>query len=130
MNDNSQKIFAGVTNTKNLLKGDSFMTDFIEVPRVELEKLNLIDRKGINVRRFNNENPNAVKLSSKTYKYLNKKVLIDSTTGRQYDKFGWDDYADTYVDIPPEEELTPTAYLFKGMYNNDCIKMVFDLGLI
>ena len=131
MLDNDQKIFAGLTNTKNLLKGDSFMTNFIVVPREELEKLNLIDAKGINVRRFNSDittNPNTILLSAKTYQYLKKKQLIETTTGREYDRFGWDDYADTYVNIPSDEPAT--AYLFKGMYGNDCIKLVFGLNLV
>ena len=134
MVDNNQKIFAGLSNTKNLMKGDSFRTNFIVATRKELEKLNLIDAKGINIRKFNEDeditpNPNkSIQLSAKTYMYQHVKRAGETTTSRQYNKFGWDDYSGTYINIPPDEP--DTAYLFKGMYNNDCIKLVLGLGLI
>ena len=132
--DNRQKIFAGLSNTKNLLKGDSFRTDFIVVPKEELEKLRLINQKGINIGRFNVgsdiiPNPsNTIHLSPKTYRYEKIKPLSATVTGRQYDKFGWDDYVSSYASVPEGE--IPTAYLFRGMYDNDCVQLVFDLGLI
>jgi hypothetical protein len=130
ISDNTQKIFAGLSNTKFLLKGDAFRTNFIRVPREELEKLKLIPAKGINVRKWNtgqDSRYNGIQLSADTYKYDPIKPLIVITDGRTYDSgFGWDANA-PYAGAP---STNPTAYLFRGMYDNDCVKLVFDLGLI
>jgi len=131
-NDNNQKIFAGLVNTKNLLKGDAFQTAFIKIPRVEIKKLFDIPYKGINVYAWNNntmENKqngikdiNTLPLDSSIYKYLVPDYsLINRTTGRSYNRFGYDNNC---------AENQSTAYLFKGMYNNNCIKMLSDFGVI
>lgn len=51
--NNKQKLFAGITNSANFLRGDSFQTTFVNVPRAELSKLINIPYKGINVELWN-----------------------------------------------------------------------------
>jgi hypothetical protein len=138
-----RKLFGGATNVVNLLKPDSFQTAFIEVPHEELTKLLQVPFKGINVRRWNlkldddlnhvydNFNSADIQLSTLPYKYLAPKsfpVLYPLTTGRQYNRFGWDERIWSYGETPAGEP--PSAYLFKGMYENDCIKMLQDFNII
>jgi hypothetical protein len=131
--DNQQKLFANITNSKWLLKGDAFQTAFISIPRTELGKLLNVPLKGLNIRRWNagqepDHNTNNIILSAAPYKYLNVfHVPMAATTGRDYNKYGWDAYA-PYTGVPSGEPQT--AYLFRGMYENDCIKMLSDLSII
>lgn len=144
--DNKQIIFAGLSNTKNYLKGDSFQTSFINIPRTELVKLNEIPYKGINVRRWNNvqmdsmvngniNSLNGEPLTANPYKYLKPKSnyvtvpISERTYGRNYNKYGWDDYYSSYNPIP-SDEINASAYLFKGMYGNDCIELLSSFGII
>lgn len=142
--DNRQKIFAGLINTKNYLRGDAWQTAFIHIPKYELQKLLDVPYKGINVRAWNNDNmynqisknknPNRgkkkelklPKLIATPYMYR-RKTTATSTNGQAYGDTAWDDYA-PYDNIPPGEP--PTAYLFKGMYENDCIKLLADFNII
>ena len=137
--DNKQKLFAGVINSKNLLNGGSYQTAFIDVPKIELGKLLNVPYKGINVRRWNNgtmENiPYGTRtqkglptLSASPYKYSSIKPSGVNTTGRQYTLYGWDTWDDTYQDIPAGEPRT--AYLFKGMYNNNVIELLSAFAVI
>jgi len=65
---------------------------------------------------------NTLPLDSSIYKYLVPDYsLINRTTGRSYNRFGYDNNC---------AENQSTAYLFKGMYNNNCIKMLSDFGVI
>jgi len=147
--DNQQKIFAGLVNTKFLLKGDAFQTAFINLPKLELSKLLQVDLKGINVTRWNGgsekdvngyKNQFDIQLTPNYYKYAKVKerssYFSSNTDGRTYNAFGWDEWdrspnAYTY---PYNTYISSTdnrsAYLFKGMYGNDCIKMLSDFGVI
>jgi hypothetical protein len=134
--DNTQKLFANLVNSKNMLKGDAFQTAFINVPKSELQKLNSVPLKGINVRRWNNNDEfykrvplGLPELSIAPYKYLGPKTAGQTTTGRQYNLYGWDEYYNSYTGSLPAGS-PPSAYLFKGMYNNDVIKMLSDLSII
>lgn len=145
--DNSQKIFAGLKNTRNYLRGDAWQTTFINIPRSELQKLLQVPYKGINVRAWNcgtmyNQISNKINpnrgtkaellldnLSAAPYKYRNK-TTVTSTSGQDYDITACDNY-DTYTNygtIPVGEPRT--AYLFKGMYENDCIQLLADFNII
>jgi hypothetical protein len=150
--DNEQKIFAGLTNTKFLLKGDAFQTAFINLPKLELSKLLRVDLKGINVTRWNGglekdvygyKNMYDIQLTPNYYKYAKVKersaYFSSNTDGRTYNAFGWDEWdrspnAYSYSFMPIGSYISRTdnrsAYLFKGMYGNDCIKMLSDFGVI
>lgn len=132
LTDNPQNIFAGNVNTKYFLKGDAFRTAFVNVPRSELAKLNNIPHKGLNIRRWNiNDgtmgftNDLGITLDPSTYNYQIPSSL--ATTGREYKKNAWDSY---YPYGGSQIGSKPTAYIFKGMYNNDCVKLLFDLNIV
>jgi hypothetical protein len=140
--DNQQKIFAGLVNTKFLLKGDAFQTAFINLPKLELSKLLQVDLKGINVTRWNNGSEsihnNGIQLTPNYYMYAKVKerssYFSSNTDGRTYNAFGWDEWDrspnaytyNTYISNTDNR----SAYLFKGIYGNDCIKMLSDFGVI
>lgn len=136
--DNNQKIFAGLKNTKNYLRGDAFQTAFINIPKSELQKLLDVPYKGINIRMWNNGNMYNQNrgtreqlglpiLSAAPYKYRNK-TTVTSTNGQQYSITAWDNYDTPYLNVPSGEPKT--AYLFKGMYENDCIQLLADFNII
>jgi hypothetical protein len=136
---NNQKLFAGITDTSGILRGDTFRTAFINIPKSELTLLSKIPIKGINIRKWNSADPTYnnyynyhvkylinLSASNQYYKYQNLKPSGYNTNGQQY-YFGWDDYYSDYS-IPTGE--LPTAYLFKGMYGNDCIQLLADFNII
>jgi len=120
LGDNKQKIFAGLSNTKYILKGDAYQTDFIELPSIEIAKLNLIARKGINVTLYNDVFGYEL-LNLTPYKYRAPAGNID---GRAYNLTAWDSHASEYF------TSTGSSYLFKGMYDNNCIQLLFDLNIL
>jgi hypothetical protein len=136
---NNQKLFAGIKDSSNILRGDAFQTAFINIPKSELTQLSKIPIKGINIRKWNNAdpaynkyneyNPHKIQLSvsNQYYKYQNSKPIGYNTNGQEYYLFGWDEYAPTTT-IPADE--LKTAYLFKGMYGNDCIQLLADFNII
>jgi len=134
MANNDMPIFANLKNTVGYLKGDAFSTTFINMPRTEIGKLLQIPLKGINARRINNDTDSnyhytGEALITSSYKYLPVKHSgAPSTNGREYLKYGWDDYHSDYTDIPSGDPIS--AYLFKGMYDNDCIQMLYDLNIV
>jgi hypothetical protein len=66
-------------------------------------------------------------LSAAPYKYRNK-TTVTSTNGQQYSITAWDNYDTPYLNVPSGEPKT--AYLFKGMYENDCIQLLADFNII
>ena len=48
------------------------------------------------------------------------------TTGRQYNVNAWD------INVYSGSQVgnKKTAFLFKGMYDNDCVKLLFDQSII
>ena len=137
---NNQKLFAGITDSSNMLRGDAFQTTFINIPAGELTLLNQIPIKGINIRKWNNADPTynkyneynplgAIKLSisNQYYQYRNIKPSSNITPPQHYYLYGWDDYS-PYSNILAGE--LPTAYLFKGIYGNDCVQLLVDFNII
>jgi len=131
LDDNPQNIFAGNINTKYFLRGDAFRTAFVNVPRSELAKLNNIPYKGLNIRRWNNNDPTmgvtnpGIILDPSPYMYQIPTSL--ATTGREYTKNAWDTY---YPYTGLQYGNKPTSFIFKGMYQNDCVKLLFDLNIV
>ena len=135
VDDNTQKLFADVTDTSYILKGDAYQTDFIEIPSTEISKLNLtivpegvggtdVNLKGINVSQYNADYTPTVLLNPAYFKYREPAQVSDAMA---YSETAWDDNY-PYVNAPPSGNST--AYLFKGMYDNDCIKLLFDLNIL
>jgi hypothetical protein len=129
--DNQQKLFGGVRNSKNVFRGDAFSTDFVNISKNDLTKLSKIPLKGLNIRKWNNNNeiisnPDSLIISAKGLKYLKPQPAPIPPTSYTYS--GWDTYFATYGSIPAGEPAT--AYIFKGIYNNDCVQMLADFNVI
>jgi hypothetical protein len=153
---NNQKIFAYITNTRNLLRGDAFQTTFIQLPSNELNKLANIPYKGINAGLWNRKGDtrmfkeaDSIKYTGDTrgdifaktgidtslnlslYKYLKPRPLYggigsgSTTNGQEYTEYGWDEYASIYA-----VEDHASAYIFKGMYENDIIALVKEFRIV
>jgi|GEM_PF-819509 len=137
---NNQKLFAGITDSSNILRGDAFQTTFINIPAGELTLLSQIPIKGINIRKWNSydhdynsydkyykNHPTKLSVSNKYYQYRNLKPSGYITPPQHYYLYGWDDYS-PYSNILADE--LPTAYLFKGIYGNDCVQLLVDFNII
>jgi len=141
-NDNKQKIFGGYINTKMMARGDAFKTDFIQISKDTLTKLSKIPLKGINIRKWNivgdgNILNNGIIINAKGFKYLLPNTSGVPTNGWNYGDDlpllpnsgmkGWDENY-PYSIMPSDEPAT--AFIFKGIYNNDCIQMLVDFNII
>lgn len=135
---NEQTLFGGEINSQFYLNGAAFRTTFIEIPKLELNKLLNVPYKGINIGRWNNNTMDVLeingdrnslglpKLNTTPYKYDGHKT--PTTTGRQYSSRAWDEYFSTYSTVLEGDKAS--AFLFKGMYENDCIKLLSDFSII
>ena len=129
--DNSQAIFAGITNTRFMLKGDAFRTKFINIPKTELSKLYYgTTTKSLNIRKWNTgnyygiQNADNIIIDPSPFEYQNHSEY--STTGREYTRNAWDINTYTGTQVGTKK----TAFLFRGMYENDCVKLLFDQNII
>jgi hypothetical protein len=129
--DNAQAVFANLSNTKLFVKGDAYRTKFINIPRSELAKLYSVPHKGLNLRRWNNNdltdynNEDIIQINPTYFEYQTPEEI--KTDGRDYTKRAWDAW---YPYSGEQLGNKPTAYLFKGMYDNDCVKLLYDLNII
>lgn len=164
--DNKQTIFAGIKNSKYLLRGDAFSTAFINIPRGELTKLLDIPHKGINISRYNTSQERwagvvnkdtgqfwtakpTADLSTTPYKYLPRfssslpsPGVSGGMNGQNYTGYYWNSstnityakpngfnsYESTYA--AGQVGSNKTAFIFKGMYENDCIQLLSDFNII
>lgn len=129
--DNTEQIFAGITNSNGFISGFAYPTTFIDIPSSELAKLNdntvttyagktYQQTKGLNIT-LNNQEIGAINLDLTPYIY---RPQATSPTPRAYNTTAWDVHAGEY-------SIAPTsAYIFKGMYENNCVKLLFDLGFL
>lgn len=114
MRDNNQMILGNITNSKFWMTSKAFQTDFVELTSAEINKLNIIPHKGINAAIENQNNAN---INIGLYKYRKPNVVADSRG-----------YNQTATDINHDILYTGnTAYIFKGMFNNDIIKTIISL---
>ena len=127
LNDNTRDIFAGINNDKWFLKGDAYRTAFIKIPKTEISNLNQISPKGLNINKWNRDtmedvsNSEHIIIDSNNFMY--QIPSSETTNGRQYDINAWDCFY-------PYSDNNPTAYVFRGLYENDCIQALFDLNLL
>jgi len=117
MSDNTQPIFAGLTNTKNWITSKAMQTDFVELTSSEISKLNLIPKKGINA--IIDGNSYGVNIDTSLYKYRKPNIVLDP---RGYDQSAWDVWYGH-----PYTGNTGSAYIFKGSFNNNFIKLILNL---
>jgi len=120
--DNTQKLFANITNSKGYLSGFANTTAFIEIPSTEISKIyfNIPNRKGINISLENEAIPNPeLRISPDYFKYRAPNFQTDA---RAYNISAYD------INYPYilSGSSNQTAYLFRGMYKGDVIKSLFD----
>lgn len=101
---NNQLIFGGSYKTVNVLRGDTFKTKLIKVPKDDIYTLYNYNSKAINYQDLSLVGD---------YSYQNPNNSSTST-----------DYLSAYDDV------NKGPYLFKGYYDNDCIKLLFDLNIL
>ena len=129
--DNQQKLIGGYKNSKFVIRGDAFNTDFVNISKNDLTKLNNVHLKGLNIRKWNlnaesiSNNTNII-ISAKGLKYLNPSSI--PTSQAIWNQAGWDAYYSGYGTIPAGEPVT--AFIFKGTYDSDCVQMLADFNVI
>lgn len=143
--DNNQVLFAGLTNSKNYMRGNSFRTKFVKVPKDQLFLLNSLEYnlngvikkiKGINIRKLNNDKLDGLSnihsgIVLDTTPYAYQTPTTTNVVGGDYVSTAWDsNYPYSDITMPVKIGNKPTAYIFKGMYNNDCVKLLFDLNIL
>lgn len=101
---NNQLIFGNAYKTVNVLRGDTFKTNLIKVPKDDIYTLYNYSSKAINYQDLT---------LIGDYSYQNPDNSSTST-----------DYSTAYDDV------NKGPYLFKGYYDNDCIKLLFDLNIL
>ena len=104
-----QEFVSGEIDTRLFARGDSIAMDFVEVPKEDVVTLNNLTVKGTN--------KNTTSSLTGNYRY---RTPANTQTGVNYTVNAFDE---NYTG-------SPNPYLFKGMYNTDCIKLLFDLNFI
>lgn len=103
---NNQLMMGSAYRTVNLLRASSFRTAFIKIPKSLLISMDSINRKGLNGGDVNGDPDNV---------FMYQTPNNSSTTT---------DYSSAY------DEINKGPYIFKGFYNNDCIKLLYDLNIL
>ena len=141
----SKNVFAGITNTKNFLRGDAFKTKFIKIPKDVLVKLNSVTRpdnnplKGLNLNQwnagvqYNVENPTPrIIIDPQYFEYQAPDSVFPShgllifPRNRDYYERSWDSFYSSYTTTGNNA----TAFIFKGIYENDCVKLLFEQNVL
>ena len=104
-----QEFVAGEIDTRLFARGDSIAMDFVEVPKEDIITLSNLSVKGTN--------KNTTPSLTGDYRY---RTPANTQTGVNYTVNAFDE---NYTS-------TPNPYLFKGMYNTDCIQLLLDLNFI
>lgn len=112
-NSNTQKIFAGLVGTTNIIRADTFKTAIIKVPKEHITRFLRPDvTKNIN---FGDDNMFSL-INSDRYNIYKYEFPNNSSSDTEYNT--------AYDDV----QRGP--YIFRGFYDNDCIKMLSDFNLI
>jgi hypothetical protein len=123
--DNTQKLFANITNSKGFLSGFANTTQFIEIPSTEISKIYFnIPNKGINISLENENITNPeLRISPDYFKFRAPNFQTDA---RAYNISAYDiNYPYTLTG-----NTNQSAYLFLGMRKGNCLKNLFDLNLL
>lgn len=106
-------------------RASSIQTTFVEVPRADLSVFNSISKKGlykyddITLSGFTLEGNYKYRIPSFSYFKDVSDAGFDNFSGATDYRYGTE-----YTGIDSQ------AFFFKGMYQNDCIKLLFDLNII
>lgn len=109
----SQYSVASELGTTFTASAHALRTNFVEVPKEDIILFSGIDRKGM---RKNDANLDSETLVG-SYEYL---IPTGGATAFNYGEIGFDE---NYIG-------SANPYFFKGMYNADCIQLLFDLNFI
>jgi hypothetical protein len=122
--NNTQAIAGGQFNTIWMARSDQHWTDFIEVPTKDIKAMVTVTSKG-----FTNNQLGSYTLQGKYRNGIYKPTGWSQPTPFAYDGNG------TYpisgkIDGKPTNGQDPNSYFYKGFNTSDCIKFLFELGLI
>lgn len=102
---NNQLIMGSAYRSVNILRANTFRTDLVNIPKSQFYVLNNINKKALT-------SEDLIGIDVSNFKYQTH----SSTTSY--------DYSTAY------DETNKGPYLFKGFYNNDCIKLLYDLNIL
>jgi hypothetical protein len=111
--DIQQHVLGDIYTPKNIIRGDTFKTDIIEIPESHLNILSNIDSRSIHLKKLVDNN---IIDSSDTIYYNHD---TNNSNG------SYNDYNGAYVPLYDEG-----PYIFKGFYENDAIKTLYNLNFI
>ena len=103
---NNQLLMGSAYRTVNILRASSFRTSIIQIPKSFIITMNSFNKKALNLDDVGPESLN----------YFKYQIPDNSSTTT--------DYSSAY------DEINKGPYIFKGFYNNDCIKLLYDLNIL
>ena len=123
--DNNQDIAAGITNTKCFARTDLNWTDIIEVPVTDLQTFKSVPTKGFTTTDIISHSLTGVNKTYTDNKYRNGVNNPSNWILSPCPFNGGKLHGD------PTSNISDTnTYFYKGIGNSDCVKYLFDLGLI
>jgi len=145
----TQQLFGGFIDTSFFARSDSLQTDFVEAPIEDLVQINNYspDLDGTRFSGFTNTRGskgfflNKIDISG----YTNPSYLLSGTYKYRTPNYGGDFSRGTAPDYTPQvtrfktdafdqrygvDYSEPNPFFFKGMYNADCVALLFDLNFI
>ncbi len=122
--DNNQDIAAGQINTKWFARSDFNWTDIIEVPKTDIQTFNKISKKG-----FISNDIEIITITGDGRTYTDTKYRNGINNPSNWSTEPCPVNGGR-IDGNPSLSADTNTYFYKGIGNADCIKYLFDLGLI